>query len=737
MLSLFVSIRPRLSLFLTLALLLAFNSISILSTELAVGQVPNSSDGEFNWKYANHNSWGTNYSPQTEINKDNVHLLEIKWAFPIPSASEFRDLQPTIPLTEGAMTPPLIVDGIVYIASNLRNIYAIDAETGGLEWENLWDFDWPRAYSRLPLTGGGTHVHAINYLNGLIYPSNVACSIRAIDADSGELSFQIEDICKDLEGNLYDWPDYQGPGLCGLQSNPPVLYDKGSILIAGMCGADLNWGGRSFVDGYDLSVDPPERIWRTFLQPPAEGDPEWALRNCEKGTFFSYKAWVEEGRLGIPCSEVPRENLINDWGVPKHYNSAVSELWGQIAVDEETGLVYLGTGNQAGWINQTYSPGPNLFASSIMALDALSGEIRWWYQTVPRDMVQSDAGWNTILARVDFQGEERKVVIKFTTTGLVWTLDAFTGEPLWIFEADFLKSRTDVDGVRRGRYSGVISAGPNTGYGYWNDPLSYFDKQEKRWLNDPSTDWFYVIPARAGEGDISFDPERQSIYVPVSQGWDAQGRAGPHGPIGQTPGDFSVSLPNQAKNTTIFSIDAESGDVRWSYFIDGVAFRGGVVSSGGVVYAPAADGFLYMLDADNGELLHRISFGSALVIQPTIGKTSNGESRLFIMTGGRGRPEVGGLPQTPTPGALLSYGLAEIVEPVIVEPVIVEPVIVEPPVDPRVEEDVNQQRPPARDEPILEDQDSFPGTLLIGGLVVVIGTGVIILLLLLLLKRKG
>ena len=249
MLSLFVSIRPRLSLFLTLALLLAFNSISILSTELAVGQVPNSSDGEFNWKYANHNSWGTNYSPQTEINKDNVHLLEIKWAFPIPSASEFRDLQPTIPLTEGAMTPPLIVDGIVYIASNLRNIYAIDAETGGLEWENLWDFDWPRAYSRLPLTGGGTHVHAINYLNGLIYPSNVACSIRAIDADSGELSFQIEDICKDLEGNLYDWPDYQGPGLCGLQSNPPVLYDKGSILIAGMCGADLNWGGRSFVDG--------------------------------------------------------------------------------------------------------------------------------------------------------------------------------------------------------------------------------------------------------------------------------------------------------------------------------------------------------------------------------------------------------------------------------------------------------------------------------------------------------
>ena len=50
--------------------------------------------------------------------------------------------------------------------------------------------------------------------------------------------------------------------------------------------------------------------------------------------------------MGIPCNEVPRENLINDWGVPKHYNSAVGLLWGQMALDQETGIVYFGTGNQ-------------------------------------------------------------------------------------------------------------------------------------------------------------------------------------------------------------------------------------------------------------------------------------------------------------------------------------------------------------------------------------------------------
>jgi len=48
-----------------------------------------------------------------------------------------------------------------------------------------------------------------------------------------------------------------------------------------------------------MDYNPPKELWTTFMQPPAEGDPDWALRNCAKGWFFSYPAFVEEGRTGI------------------------------------------------------------------------------------------------------------------------------------------------------------------------------------------------------------------------------------------------------------------------------------------------------------------------------------------------------------------------------------------------------------------------------------------------------
>ena len=159
---------------------------------------------------------------------------------------------------------------------------------------------------------------------------------------------------------------YEGIGKYGSPSHPGPIYEDENILVVAITGATASWGGgRAFIDGYDLNADPPERLWRTFLSPPSEGDPEWALRECDKGWFFSYPEWKESGRMGIPCNEVPRENLINDWGVPKHYTSSVAAIWGQMALDQETGIVYFGTGNQGGWPNQTHVTGPNLYLSLI------------------------------------------------------------------------------------------------------------------------------------------------------------------------------------------------------------------------------------------------------------------------------------------------------------------------------------------------------------------------------------
>ena len=181
-------------------------------------------------------------------------------------------------------------------------------------------------------------------------------------------------------------------------------------------------------------------------------------------------------------------------------------------------------------------------------------------------------------------------------------------------------------------------------------------------MNYPEEDWFYIIPLRAGEADISLDPKTKTIFIPISQGSDASARPGPHEVVGKVPGAYRLDHPVQTKNTTIFAIDQKDGSIKWATFIDNVAFRGGIINSGGVVYVPSADGNLYLINSQDGKILKRITIGDPILVQPTIGKTADGESRLFIITGGKGRPEVGGIKNVQVPGSILSLSISSDIE---------------------------------------------------------------------------
>jgi glucose dehydrogenase len=634
--------------------------------QVQAGPLPSGDRAARNWEYINHDSWGTNYSPQKEINKDNAHLLELKWIFPIPQGSASVANQPGRGPTEGAAAPPLIVDGIVYFTDKMRNTKAFDAATGQLKWANNYKYNWTAALLRLPeIYGAGGDQHGNQFVNDIIFTSQNSCNAYAIDAKTGLKKFEIEDICSKVEGNVYNFPkDGSDPGYKGIgqysgTSHPGAVYKKENIYVIGITGPDIaGRGGRSFMDGYDLNQNPPKRIWRTFLQPPGQGDPEWAIKACNEakgGWYFSYPAFSKEGKLGINCKDVPRENVICDWGCPKHYTSVVTNIWGQMAMDEETGLVYFGTGDQGGFTNVTYTPGPNLFAASIIAMDAKTGKIVWWYQNVVRDQVEGDSSWNNVLANIG----GRKMLIKFTTVGPIWALDAANGQPIWIFEAPFLKSRVDPDGVVRGRSAGIpsIGANPSNQDGYWVDIMNKYEVQEKKWLSYPKTQ-FYNLPIRPGESDIALDPETNTVYAAVGLGWDATYNIGPFKGFGTIGGALISNQPNQAKNTTIFAIDAATGKAKWSYYIRDVSFRGGIITTGGVVFVPSSDGNLYMLDAATGKLLHSRNFGTGLVVQPTIGKDANGKSLLLLLNG-RSRAQIGGLAQVDVPGALMAFGLPD------------------------------------------------------------------------------
>ncbi len=119
---------------------------------------------EKDWEHTNGGSWAGNYSPQTQISKNNVGSLEVKWIFPVgQKALGQRGIQGT-GLIEGANTPPLVKNGKVYIQTNWLRVYALDADTG----KQIWSYDYAANITDLttrdPVTiGGSTHSHGFRY----------------------------------------------------------------------------------------------------------------------------------------------------------------------------------------------------------------------------------------------------------------------------------------------------------------------------------------------------------------------------------------------------------------------------------------------------------------------------------------------------------------------------------------------------------------------------------------------
>src|SRR3989304_1289773 len=107
----------------------------LLSTaQLEAQQLPRE---QRNWEYINHDAFGTNYNPQTQINKRNVQSLELKWTYQIlPVSQQGAQLLGFPSIAEGSMSPPLVVDGIVYIVLNSKMVIALDAKTGKEIWSH-------------------------------------------------------------------------------------------------------------------------------------------------------------------------------------------------------------------------------------------------------------------------------------------------------------------------------------------------------------------------------------------------------------------------------------------------------------------------------------------------------------------------------------------------------------------------------------------------------------------------
>jgi len=595
------------------------------------------------WQYVNGNSWAWNYSPQTQINKNNVDQLEVKWLFPLEGTSFIPDAMNVINPQEGVTIPPLVNDGIVYIQTNFLKTYAINGSNGRPLWSHEYTLNIQETEERIPWSANVRlfHLHGIRYWESgeSLLLQGFACDFYGLDGKNGTEKFHIIDLCANIPGNLYKY--YPAP-----EQNSIGTYERGRqfiFLLSHVEGGGWTESGRNVAMGIDM--DTTEIIWRVFNAPPqGELSRDWALQECNVGFFRD-----------IPCSDVAEnhfENLEWDWApapnMPPHSSSGVTASWGQPVIDEETGVLYINTGAQVPWPNVSLTTGPRLYGSTIMAIDMNEGIRIWWQQPQPRDPYDFDCNWSGMLVENPSIG---KVYVKGCKDGHWIVSDAKTGNPIHIIQI--------MDEIYPGKRTFHIT-----------DPFSRYDMIE---FKEPDRSFYHgeppitLIPSNfngAFSTDQSFDPQTGTVYHYAAL---AQLK---FTTLPTLEGRVSGVIPITAlsANVTIVARDISTGTIKWTWFYPFSNQRAHMVISGGMLFSGFTDGNMRFFDKDTGILMDTLHLGSPIVTGVTTGKDSDGHQKLFTIVGATSFPRqesYGLAEQNIVPGTLVAIGLSDNISDIV------------------------------------------------------------------------
>ena len=557
--------------------------ISILVLMILMASMPTIVAQElvFNWLKPAVNDHNTNFHPQNSINRDNVKSLVLSWIYQVPE-DPFKI--PYVAPSLGLQTAPLVVSGIVYFTTFYNRVIALNAETGAEIWkyqvdvmefvdEEWW---WPVLSQK-----------SITYENGTIYFMASDCRIIALDALDGSEVFVIPDVCKNVEGNT---GFYFG-------EHAPLIFEN--LLIARPSVQD--GGGRGFVVAYDL--DTLKEVWRWFSVPPVGGDPKWDFKDGDKGNIKPFEG---------------------DWGESDLIGGGA--VWSLITMDEETRTIYFSTGSSPGVIDAALRPGPNLYASSIIALDVDTGKMKWYHQIAPHDINDHEIGWSVILGEIEIEGQKKKAIMAGSKTDHVFVLDALSGklihEPLRLGNQAFnvpndnAGNNADLKISQKTLVGKTFCPGGNGGIehaGAFASNTLYYVSQKVCWT--------------VTEGPVNY------------KGKDMQGF-------------IYGAAAGERQNATMFAIDVSDMSIKWVFEMPNRYQSSGVTVSGGVIYAVDRASVMYAIDQETGKEIRRIQWGGLGAGSITLGATARGDMMLFIPSGG-------GQVAANTPGIIAAFKLPE------------------------------------------------------------------------------
>jgi quinoprotein glucose dehydrogenase len=364
--------------------------VALAAVMVGVGVSGQSGARNGEWTTYGGDLGSTRYSPLAQINAANFSTLEVAWRFKTDNLGPSQEFN--------LQSTPLTANGILYsTAGSRRNVVALDARTGELLWIHRFEEGERAVEAPRRLSGRGLAYWTDGSAERIVYVTP-GYRMIALDAKTGlrDPSFGTGGVV-DLKLEAGQDMDLVS-GDVGLHAAPVIARD---VIIVGSAHTEgsrpvSRRNEKGVARGYDIRTGKRLWVFRTIPQPGEEGAETW-----------EQDSWAYTGNAGI---------------------------WGQISVDEELGLVYLPTEAATGDYYGGHRPGSNLFSSTLVALDLMTGRKVWHYQLVHHDIWDWDIPCAPILADITVDGRAIKAVAQPTKQGWLYVFDRATGEPVWPIE---------------------------------------------------------------------------------------------------------------------------------------------------------------------------------------------------------------------------------------------------------------------------------------------------------------
>ena len=347
------------------------------------------------WRYYGGDKAFTRYSPLDQITRDNVKNLRIVWRRPAVNdqlAQAFPDLR----INNYLRSTPIFIDGLLYSQNAHGLVVAIDGESGKTVWEQ-------ELFARTREEANGSATRGVDYWRG-----GAANADKRIFAIRGEYLYALNAETGKPAAGFGD----QGRASLHFEENQPLAArfndSTGPMVVGNIVVVTGNTAGAGDTGTYKKEAAPEDV--RGF--DAITGKLVWTFHVVPRPGEFGNDTWGNESW-----------KIAGDLGA-----------WNPMTADEDLGYVYIPLTSPTASAWGVWRPGDNLFADSLVALDAKTGKRVWHFQTVHHNLWEWENVGPPMLVDITVDGRRIKAVAQANKNAFLFVLDRTNGKPVWPIE---------------------------------------------------------------------------------------------------------------------------------------------------------------------------------------------------------------------------------------------------------------------------------------------------------------